>query len=135
MSRAMALYWFPTLCPDIPVKLVLGIGKLSPPGKAMRKVVELDMRPKSPTNKIKASKNNECAIKDACFLVLPGPRMGKENKTEIQIGIPLLVDMLFYLKYNGISEFLSNKGMLLLLTTSMLNIPYSVLMQFPFGIN
>jgi len=31
MSQAMALHWFPTLCPDIPVKFVLGIGKLNPP--------------------------------------------------------------------------------------------------------
>ncbi|CAG6017611.1 unnamed protein product [Menidia menidia] len=34
MSQAMALHWFPTLCPDIPVKFVLGIGKLNPPRKS-----------------------------------------------------------------------------------------------------
>ena len=50
MSRAMPFHWFPTLCPDVPVKLALGIGKLNPPGKAMRIVVELDMRLKSLTD-------------------------------------------------------------------------------------
>lgn len=96
MSRAMALHWFPTPCPDVPVKLVLGIGKLSPRGKAMRIVFKLDMRPKSLTDKIKTSKNidsHECAMKDAYFLVPPGPRKGRENKTEIKICIPLVVDI------------------------------------------
>lgn len=50
MSQAMALQWFPTLYPDVPVKFVLGTGKLNPPGKAMRIVVELDMRLKSITD-------------------------------------------------------------------------------------
>lgn len=48
MSRTVVLHWFPTLHPDIAVKLVLGIGGLKPPGKAMRIVAELDMRRKGP---------------------------------------------------------------------------------------
>lgn len=64
MSRAMSLHWFPTLCSDIPVKLVLGIGKLSPPGKAMRIVAALDMRPKS----LNGQNQSDCAMKDAFLL-------------------------------------------------------------------
>lgn len=50
MSPTVVLQWFPTLAPDVHVQLVLRIGKLVPPGKTMRIVVELDTRRRSRTS-------------------------------------------------------------------------------------
>lgn len=50
MSPTVVLQWFPTLGPDVHVQLVLRIGKLIPPGKTMRIVVELDTRRRSLTS-------------------------------------------------------------------------------------
>ncbi len=47
----------------------------------------------------------------------------------------MIDDHCFAIYIKIVSDFFSNEGTLLLLTTNMHNIPYSVLMQFPFGIN
>lgn len=125
MSRAAALHWFPTPCPDIPVKFVLGIGKLNSPRESSENSCTARQAAKRAKSEPPKTKSHESAKKDACFLVPHGLRAVRENKTEIQISIPQWVinDLLLcYLGKNTILDLVPDKE-ILLLNTDMLNIP------------